>query len=81
MLIRLGYDIRFRLSAGASMITMLNLHPSRENDLFEPDRLNVYPYVPQAEFRDLFGNRGRRFSVPPGELRWSAPRAQASPPR
>jgi transglutaminase-like putative cysteine protease len=68
MLIRLGYDIRFWLNASASMLTMLNVHPSRENDLVEPDRLNVLPEISQTEFRDWFGNRGCRLSVPPGEL-------------
>lgn len=73
MMIRLGYDIRFWLNASASMITMLKVHPSRENDLVEPDRVNVFPEVPQTEFLDWFGNRGCRFSVPQGEVRlWNS---------
>jgi transglutaminase-like putative cysteine protease len=73
MLIRLGYDIRFWLVASASMITMLRVHPSRDNDLVEPDRLKVFPEVTQREFCDLYGNRGCRFSVPSGELHlWSS---------
>jgi len=53
------------------MITILNVHPSRENDLVEPDRLNVYPEGLQEEFRDVFGNRCCRFAAQEGELRLS----------
>jgi transglutaminase-like putative cysteine protease len=72
MMIRLGYDIRFWLNAGASMITMLNVHPSREKDLVEPERMNTLPEIPQTEFRDLFGNHACRIYVPQGELRLSS---------
>jgi transglutaminase-like putative cysteine protease len=73
MLIRLGYDIRFALIASAPMITMLNVHPSREKDLVEPDRVNVFPEVPRTEFRDWFGNHGCRLYIPQGEVRlWNS---------
>jgi transglutaminase-like putative cysteine protease len=71
MLIRLGYDICFRVTSSVPIITMLNVHPSRENDLVEPDLLNVFPEVPVVEFRDVFGNRCCRFVAPEGELRLS----------
>jgi transglutaminase-like putative cysteine protease len=71
MLIRLGYDIRFWVTSSVPMIAMLNVHPSRVNDLVEPDLLHVFPEVPVVEFRDVFGNRGCRFVAPEGELRLS----------
>jgi transglutaminase-like putative cysteine protease len=72
MQIRVGYDIRFLVISTVPMVTMLNVHPSRENDLIEPDCLNVSPNVPVEEFRDVFGNRSCRFVVPEGELRLSS---------
>jgi transglutaminase-like putative cysteine protease len=69
MLIRLGYDIRFQLASSVPMVALLNVHPSREKDLVEPDRLTVSPDVPVEEFIDSFGNRMTRFLAPEGELR------------
>ena len=69
MLIRLGYDIRFQLASSVPIVALLNVHPSREKDLVEPDRLTVSPDVPVEEFIDGFGNRMTRFLSPEGELR------------
>jgi transglutaminase-like putative cysteine protease len=69
MLIRLGYDIRFQLACSVPIVALLNVHPSREKDLVEPDRLTVLPDVPVEEFIDGFGNRMTRFLAPEGELR------------
>ena len=68
MLIRLGYDIRFWLNASASMITMLNVHPSRENDLVEPDRLTCNPKSRRRSFATCLGIADAGLSIPPGEL-------------
>ena len=46
MLIRLGYDIRFNTYARVPILAMLNVHPTREKDLLEPDLLRVEPDVP-----------------------------------
>lgn len=69
MLIRLGYDIRFQITSGVPFLALLNVHPSREKDLVEPDRLALSPEIPVEEFHDSFGNRCCRFVAPPGELR------------
>src|ERR1017187_3229527 len=69
MLIRLGYDIRFQLASSVPIVALLNVHPSREKDLVEPDRLTVSPDVPVEEFIDGFGNRMTRFLSPEGERR------------
>jgi len=69
MLIRLGYDIQFELPREASFIGMVNVHPSRVQDLHEPDELSIEPSVPVRRYLDLFGNRCTRFVAPKGPLR------------
>ncbi|HEX4770279.1 MAG TPA: transglutaminase family protein [Bryobacteraceae bacterium] len=69
MLIRLGYDIQFQLLWPIPMVALLNVHPSREKDLLEPDELKIEPSVPQDVYFDSFGNRCVRFLAQPGPLR------------
>ena len=69
MLIRLGYDIRFQVAASVSMIAHLNVHPSRRQDLLEPDQLRIQPEVEVEQYQDSFGNLASRFLLPPGEVR------------
>ena len=51
MLIRLGYDIRFKTGAEVPFIAMLNVHPSRAPDLIQPDHIQITPpyIISQAE--------------------------------
>jgi len=69
MLIRLGYDIRFDIPRPVPIVALLNVHPLRERDLREPDRLQVEPDVPLQMYLDSFGNRCHRFLAPAGTLR------------
>ena len=69
MLIRLGYDIQFNLPWAVPFVALLNVHPSREKDLLEPDQLRIEPDVPTTVYFDSFGNRCVRFYAPPGSLR------------
>ena len=69
MLIRLGYDIRFDLQAPVPMVALLNVHPSRLQDLREEDRLRIEPEIPLQEYRDVFGNIATRFIAPEGPIR------------
>jgi transglutaminase-like putative cysteine protease len=69
MLIRLGYDIQFQMPAQATIIAMLNVHPSRAGDLCEPDELRIDPALPIELFRDSYGNVCSRFTAPAGPLR------------
>jgi len=69
MLIRLGYDIRFQIPIAVPIVALLNVHPSREGDLCEPDELRVEPNVPIEKYLDSFGNRCCRFVAPAGVLR------------
>ncbi len=73
MLIRLGYDIEFNLPAQVAMLAMLNVHPSRAQDLLEPDALQTDPPLPVTCYVDSFGNCCTRFVAPAGKLRlWSS---------
>ena len=69
MLIRLGYDIQFDIPAPVPMVVMLNVHPTRNADLREPDELRLTPAAPVDMYRDSFGNICTRFVAPAGQLR------------
>jgi transglutaminase-like putative cysteine protease len=73
MLIRLGYDITFENPLRVPVIALLNVHPSREKDLIEPDQLRIEPEVNVDEYMDSFGNRSSRFVAPEGTVRlWNS---------
>jgi transglutaminase-like putative cysteine protease len=69
MLIRLGYDIQFETSGEVPIVTLLNVHPSRERDLREPDELRTDPAVKIENYQDSFGNHACRLVAPPGKIR------------
>jgi transglutaminase-like putative cysteine protease len=69
MLIRLGYDIRFEIPCTVPIVALLNVHPSREADLLQPDRLQVEPTVNLDSYIDSFGNHCTRFVAPQCNLR------------
>jgi transglutaminase-like putative cysteine protease len=68
MLIRLGYDLQFELPSPAPMIALLSVHPSRRDDLREPDHLRTEPEVAVEQYRDIYGNICSRFLAPAGRL-------------
>jgi transglutaminase-like putative cysteine protease len=69
MLIRLGYDLRFDIPCPVPFVVLLNVHPSREADLQEPDELRIEPDIKMSKYTDSFGNRCCRFLAPTGSLR------------
>ena len=69
MLIRLGYEIEFNIPQPIAVVTLLNVHPSRERDLQEPDEVHVEPAVGMERFIDRFGNRCTRFCTSQGKMR------------
>src|SRR3984957_14089282 len=69
MLIRLGYDIQFDLPLDVPFVCLVNVHPSRVQNLREPDELRVCPEIPVSSYIDSFGNRCTRFMAPKGPLR------------
>jgi len=72
MLIRLAYDIQFDLPADTAMVALLHVHPSRVQDLLEPDELHTEPKLNVTSYQDTFGNRCARFVAPRGHLRLSS---------
>jgi transglutaminase-like putative cysteine protease len=72
MLIRAGYEIIYDCPAPTPMMLLLNVHPSRRQDLVTPDRLTTAPYVPIRYFDDSFGNQCGRIVAPAGRLTLSA---------
>ena len=71
MFIRLGYDIQFDIPTSIAMMAALHVHPSRVQDLREPDELIVEPAVKAETYIDSYGNRCTRFQAPAGLLRLS----------
>ena len=71
MLIRLGYDIELQLSLPMTVIGVLNVHPSRNKDLREPDELQISPPAASEKYTDGFGNICTRIAAPEGPLRLS----------
>jgi transglutaminase-like putative cysteine protease len=69
LLIRLGFDIEFDVSLDVPFVCLVNVHPSRVQDLLEPDGLRVDPYAPVTSYIDSFGNRCTRFLAPKGTVR------------
>ena len=69
MLIRLGYDIQFDVTGEVPIVTLLNVHPSREKDLREADELSTDPLVTIENYQDTFGNHACRLLAPPGKIR------------
>jgi hypothetical protein len=73
MLIRLGYDVEFNLPQPVAVVALLNVHPSREADLREPDELHIEPAARTDRYINLFGNRCTRSLAPQGKLRlWNS---------
>jgi transglutaminase-like putative cysteine protease len=70
MLIRLGYDMQFDTPSEVPIVTLLNVHPSRKQDLREPDYLRTDPAVNIESYHDTFGNDCCRLVAPPGKIRF-----------
>ena len=56
MLIRIGFDLTFELTAPVPMILMLYTHPSRSSSLAAPEAIQISPVIPISTFTDNFGN-------------------------
>lgn len=66
MLIRLGYEIAFRLQQPTSMLVTLNIHDSRRTDIVIGQELRALPGVPMRQYHDSFGNTCTRLHAPAG---------------
>jgi transglutaminase-like putative cysteine protease len=72
MLIRIGFDIQFDLPAETAIIALINVHPTHDWDLIEPEELITEPKLCVSTYADAFGNRCTRFVAPAGRLRLSS---------
>jgi transglutaminase-like putative cysteine protease len=70
MIIRIGYDIQFDVPVQVPIVTLLNVHPSREQDLLGPDVMQTEPQLPVEVFIDSFGNKSARVLAPPGRIQF-----------
>jgi transglutaminase-like putative cysteine protease len=52
-----------------AMVALLNVHPSRVEDLREPDEIRTEPALPITHYTDSFGNLCSRFLAPRGANR------------
>jgi transglutaminase-like putative cysteine protease len=76
MLIRIGYDLQFDISAPVAFVAQLRVHPSRVADLREPDQLLIEHSggaIASHDYSDTYGNICTRFLAPAGHLRlWNS---------
>lgn len=72
MLIRTGFDIRFKAVRPVPTLALLSVHPEREKDLRTPQLLTADPDVPLRPYSDHFGNICTRLTVPEGGVRLSS---------
>src|SRR5215207_11127913 len=68
MKIRAGYEIAYDCAQATPMLLMLRVHPSRQSDLENPERIALDPPVRATEYRDGFGNLCTRLTAPPGRI-------------
>ena len=68
MHIRYGYNIEFEFFANTPIVTLLDVHPSRRQDLTELDEPVYTPKCDVEVYRDSFDNICRRTVAPPGIL-------------
>lgn len=66
MKLRIGYELQYQFAQPTPAILMLNVHPSRVEDLLTPDDIKVFPDVPLRPYRDGFGNACVRLVAPAG---------------
>jgi transglutaminase-like putative cysteine protease len=69
MLIRVGYELIYRLPQPTPMILMLNIHSSRVADIVVADLMTIDPPAPITAYRDGFGNWCSRVLAPAGQVR------------
>jgi transglutaminase-like putative cysteine protease len=71
MHIRAGYTIDYTCAVATPLVTMLSVHPSRRGDLLTLDTMATSPILPLRGYRDTYGNRCHRLTLPVGTTRIS----------
>jgi hypothetical protein len=64
--IEAGYDIAFQCAQDVSMLLMLSVHPSRQQDLLSEHRISFSADIRSRDYRDAFGNICTRVMAPSG---------------
>jgi transglutaminase-like putative cysteine protease len=72
MKIHAGYQISYDCPQPTPMILQLSVHPSRLNDLVNPDRIRLAPPLPANTYHDSFGNFCHVIRPAAGRLTMSA---------
>ena len=72
MRIRAGFEITYDCPQPTPMVLMLQVHPSRLQDVVGPHRIDFAPALDAADYRDGFGNVCTRIVAPPGRTTFSA---------
>src|SRR6478609_4870910 len=78
MQIRYGYRIELVSQQELPLLTMLDVHPSRQHDVIRQDDMTAVSlvdprrHVPVERYRDPFGNICRRLVAPAGGIRLSS---------
>jgi transglutaminase-like putative cysteine protease len=71
MRIHIGFDIALDSAQPTPVLMMLNVHPSRRQDLIVPDLLHLEPEIVLSDYVDAFGNQSSRVIAPAGRFRVS----------
>ena len=68
MRIRFGYDIMVHCEQPTPMVCLMEIRPELHGELVAPVRFVTTPAVETHTYIDMFGNRCRRFTAPPGDF-------------
>ena len=68
MMIRYGFDIELALIQPTTLVTLMDVHPSRQGDVMGESGLESSQSVPIEKFIDSYGNQSRRMTAEAGTL-------------
>lgn len=68
MRVRVGHEFRIRVEQPTPLICLVAPEAARQRDFIAPEIVTTDPPVPIHEFRDRYGNIGRRMIAPAGDF-------------
>ena len=66
MYIKIGYDIELAVTSPMALFYLLHVHPSRRDDLLQPEVVEITPNLEVDEYLDNFGNQCGRVNAQMG---------------
>jgi transglutaminase-like putative cysteine protease len=69
MLLKIGYEFEYEFEQPTPIVSVLNVHTSRMQDLVVPDDMMSNPSLPLAQYEDAHGNVCTRLMAPEGRVR------------